>query len=71
MRADPDLRVAPAAAHAPAVSASMPPSTSRSASSPMSARMRRTLSTEDAMNGWPPQPGLTVMHSAMSTSTSR
>ena len=51
-------------------SASMPPSTSRSGPSPSSARMRRPCPASDGMNACPPQPGLTVMHSAMSASTS-
>ena len=40
-----------------------------SAPAPSSARSRAILSSDAAMNGWPPQPGLTVMQSARSTSS--
>ena len=50
-------------AHGPAVCASIPPSTSSAGSSPISARRRSILSSEPGRNAWPPQPGLTVMHS--------
>ncbi len=49
-----------------AVCGSMPPSTSTATSAPTIARTRGSFSSECAMNGCPPQPGLTVMHSAMS-----
>src|SRR5215207_1694398 len=61
-------RVAPACAHGPAVVVSTPPSTSRAGPAPISARRRSTLPRVAGMNGWPPQPGLTVMHSARSRS---
>ncbi len=46
---------------------SMPPSTSTATPAPTIARTRSTFCGEWAMNGCPPQPGLTVMHSAMSS----
>ena len=58
----------PACAASGAVCTSMPPSTSRVTSGPISSRIRAILAGEDPMNGWPPQPGLTVMHSATSSS---
>jgi hypothetical protein len=51
----------------PAVDESMPPSTSM-VPAPTILLMRRTLSGESAMNGWPPQPGLTVMQRNTSAS---
>ena len=56
-----------AAATLPAVRVSIPPSTSI-VPSPTSEASRRTLSGESAMNGWPPQPGLTVMQRKTSAS---
>ena len=60
--------VAPACAQAPAVVVSTPPSTSRAGPAPISARRRSILPGLAGMNGWPPQPGLTVMQSARSRS---
>ena len=60
--------VAPAAATLPTVSASMPPSTSIRAAAP-ACRSRATLSGEEAMKGWPPQPGLTVMQRTTSAAS--
>src|SRR5439155_19206681 len=61
---------APDCAHGAIVSRSTPPSTSIAAFSPTTAFRRRSLSSDCGMNGWPPQPGLTVMHSTSSTSSS-
>jgi hypothetical protein len=44
----------------------MPPSTSTAAPAGTSARTLGIFSSECSMNGCPPHPGLTVMHSAMS-----
>ena len=55
-------------AAAPAVAASMPPSTSIGTSGPSSSRRRATLAVELSMYAWPPQPGLTVMQSTWSKS---
>src|SRR5438876_368016 len=51
----------------PAVPGSIPPSTSM-VEAPTTLPSLPTLSGESAMNGWPPQPGLTVMQRKTSAS---
>ncbi len=51
-------RLAPARAQGPAVSSSIPPSTSSAGRSPTRARRRSILSSEPGRKLWPPQPGI-------------
>src|SRR4051794_28294082 len=68
--ADPATKTsAPASAQSRMLSAPTPPSTSISAFWPIRARRRRSLSSDCGRNGWPPQPGLTVMQRTSPTSS--
>src|SRR5262249_26895145 len=63
--------LAPAATTFGAVSAVMPPSTSRSIGRPaIMALTRAIFSTADGMKAWPPKPGLTDITSTRSTISS-